>query len=343
LAALTSRWLAAPPPQWAALVAADPQATPGQHPALARAFAAAMPGMTARFLAVEREGVLCGGMPAVVQRRAGFHWVYSMPALLAGAPLAVAGEREAVDLASGAALAALTAELGAVGGYRPGAPPPSDDALERVGGETRRFEASVIPLERGLEPLLQRMDRKTRKEMRLARDRGLALEQDAGALEAAYALYQAQARAWKAHRLVPLELLRRLLGAGESSEGLPPVARLFVIRDARGLLAATLALDSPRELQLWWSGTHPEARALHAFPLLLWSVVEWAHAAGRARVNLGASADRGAILAFKESLGADACGYPVRWFDARHAPPLGRAVARLQARVRRGRPRGSAA
>jgi hypothetical protein len=106
------------------------------------------------------------------------------------------------------------------------------------------------------------------------------------------------------------------------------------------VLAGVLALDSPFETLPWWSGTHPDARMAHAFPLLLWSLIEWAHAQGRVRVNLGASADREAVMAFKESLGAVSFHYPVRWLDARHAPLAGRAVAALQERVRRSRPRG---
>lgn len=343
--ALRRRWTDAPPPGWDALLAADPNATPAHHPALARAFAVAQTGSSARFLALERQGRLRGGMIAVVRRRAGFHWIHALPALLPGAPLAEEPEREAVDRAAADALEALAEELGAVGGewvvYRPAGPPVADEVLDRVGGETRRFEAAHLSLAAGVEPLLRRMDRKTRKEILQARAGGLEVEEDPSALEAVYALYRAQARGWRAHRALPLELLRRLLlGARAERDGLPPVARLFVVRDARGVLAGTLALDCARETMLWWSGSHADARAAHAFPLLLWSVIERAHAEGRARVNLGASAGREAILAFKQSLGATAFHYPVRWLDARHARWAGRAVAALQARVRRGRPRG---
>ncbi len=311
---------------------------------MAAAFAGTSDGARPRFLALRLEGRLVGGLPAVLQRRAGFHWIHAMPALLSGAPLALPGFGPEVDRAAGDAMDRLARDSGAVGGawscYRAEGEAVGDDALGRVGGETRRFEAAHVPLAAGLDPLLQRMDRKTRKEMRQARERGLTVGEDDGALGEAYALYRAQARGWSSHRAVPPELLRRLLAARASAPGVERAARLFAVRDRRGLLAATLALDSPRETMLWWSGSHPEARAAHAFSLLLWAVVEWAHARGRSRVNLGASAGLDPLLAFKGSLGAVPFTYPVRWLDARHAVGAGRAVAWLQARVRRGRHRG---
>ncbi len=315
---------------------------------MVRALTLSGSGMTPRWLVVEEDGRAIGGMAAVVQRRGGLHWIHALPALLPGAPIAALGRREQVDAAAAQAMEALAAELGAVGGawslYRAGAPAFSDDALQRVGGETRRFEAAHVTLEGGLETLLQRMDRKTRKEMRQARERGLEVTEDAEALTEAYALYRAQARAWSAHGGVPLELLRRLLhpslGALADEER---AARLFAVRGPRGLLAATLALDGVRETMLWWSGSHPDALGAHAFPLLLGAVMEWAHARGRARVNLGASAGLDPLLAFKGSLGAVSFSYAVRWLDARHAHGPGRGVAWLQSRLRRGRARGEPA
>jgi len=344
---MRARWLEAPPAGWGDLLAADPGATPAHDPAVVAAFSAAADGAASRFLAVEADGALCGGMPAVVQRRAGFHWIHAMPALLSGAPLARPGRHAEVDRAAARGLDELARSTGAVGGawscYRAEGHAVSDAALAAVGGETRRFEAAHVPLAAGLDPLLQRMDRKTRKEMRQARERGLVVSEDDGALIEAYALYRAQARAWSSHRPVALELLRRLLASAAAAPGVERVARLFAVRDGRGLLAATLALDSARETMLWWSGSHPGARAAHAFPLLLWAVVEWAHARGRVRVNLGASAGLDPLLAFKGSMGAVPFTYPVRWLDARHAHGFGRGVAWLQARLRRGRHRGEPA
>ena len=313
-----------------------------------RALAFFASGMTPRWLVVECDGREIGGMPVVVQRRGGFHWLHALPATLPAAPLAAEGRREEVDRAAAEAIEDLAGELGIVGGtwtlYRAGAPAVSDDALHRVAGETRRFEAAHVPLAAGWETLLQRMDRKTRKEMRLAREHGLTVVEDDGALLEAYALYRAQARAWPRHGPVPLELLRRLL-----SPDLTPIpdaeraARLFVVRSPRRLLAAALALDGARETMLWWSGSHPGARGAHAFPLLLGAVMEWAHARGRTRVNLGASAGLEPLYTFKESLGAVPFAYPVRWLDARRARGAGRAVGWLQQRMRRGYPRGEPA
>jgi len=304
--------------------------------------------MTPRWLVVEKDERAIGGMAVVVQRRGGLHWIHALPALLPAAPLAIEGHREEVDRAAAAAVEALAADLGVVGGawslYRAGAPAVSADALEQVAGETRRFEAAHVPLEAGFDGLLQRMDRKTRKEMRQARERGLVVGEDDEALTEAFALYRNQARTWRAHGGVPLEMLRRLLRPSlEPVRDEDRAARLFTVRGPRGLLAATVALDGARETMLWWSGTHPTARAVHAFPLLLGSVIEWAHARGRKRVNLGASAGLDPLLAFKGSLGAVAFSYPVRWLDARRAHGPGRAVGWLQARLRRGRARGEPA
>jgi hypothetical protein len=280
----------------------------------------------------------------VIRRQAGFHWIHAMPSLLTAAPLAVVGSHAAVDLAVGEALAALQRELGAVGGewccYRPSDPPVDRAALERPGGETRMLEASLIELERGAGAPLARVDRKTRRDLRQARDAGLTFAEAPEQLAEAYALHLAQSRAWRGHRPLPLELSRRLLGVGGAGT---PLARLFVVRDGRGLLAATFALDHLRETLVWWSGMHKDGRARHAFPLLMWSVVEWAAARGRARVNLGASAGLDAVADFKDSLGARPFAYPVRWLDAHAAPGAGRLVHAAQGWLRRGRHRGASA
>ena len=103
------------------------------------------------------------------------------------------------------------------------------------------------------------------------------------------------------------------------------------------------ALDGPHETFVWWSGTHAQGRRTGALPLLLWSIVEWAAGEGRLRVNLGASTGLSLVASFKSSFGATGVRYPVRWLDASHATLPARAVAWLQSRVRRGRPRGEAA
>src|SRR5207249_347370 len=118
---------------------------------------------------------------------------------------------------------------------------------------------------------------------------------------------------------------------------------LFTVRDDRGLLAAVLALVYAREVLAWWSGTHPEGRHRHAFPLLLWSLAEWCAERGVERLNLGASGGFDSLIAFKRSFGARSLRYPVRWLDACHAGPLGRAVARAQSWWRCDRARGASA
>jgi Acetyltransferase (GNAT) domain len=328
----------APPDGWNALVASDPNATPSHRPEVGRAFAAAL-RMEMRYLAVTREVGLEGGAPVMLERRGGFHWIHAMPMMLAGAPLAHAGQHAAVDVAVARGLGALQRRVRAVGGewtlYRPYDERPAEAALAACSGETRTMESALIDLRGGIEAARRRMDRKTRQDIRRVARR-LRFGETPEALEEAYAYYARQAREWGGHRPLPIELSRRLL-TGEL-----PGARLFTVRDARGLLSAVLALDHPRELMLWWSGSHPDARRAGAFPMLLWSIIEWASAAGRERVNLGASAGRMPIAEFKHSLGARGLSYPVRWLDARHATPLGHVVAALQNHVRRGRDRGAA-
>ncbi len=338
---LAWRWLDAPPDAWRGLLGADPSACPSHEPAVWAALASALPGFSTRVAVVEESGALVGGTPVLLERRAGLTWLHALPWLLPAAPLARAGQHAAVDAAVATALAALARETRAVGGewacYRPAGPEPAADALDRVAGETRWFDAALVDLAGGTDAALRRMDRKARQSLRAQRE-AFAFEESPGALEAAYRMHLVQSRQWAGHRALPLELSRRLLaGAGE------PVARLFTLRDARGLASAALALDGPRETFVWWSGTHPGGRPAQAFTVLLWSIVEWAAERGRARVNLGASTGLGAVSSFKRSLGAEDFRYPVRWLGAPHAPAHARLVAALQRRLREGRARGSAA
>ena len=224
--------------------------------------------------------------------------------------------------------------------YRPGAPAPEPDVLERVPGETRQFEAALFRLSDGTAALRTRMGRKQRQALDRARERPYEFGEDATALDDAYALHLAQGAQWGAHRPLPLELSRRLLHAraGES-----PVARLFALRSPAGLVSATLALDGPHETFLWWSGTRASARPHGAFARLVWGVAEWAAARGRQRLNLGASTGLPHVAAFKHSLGAEGERYAVRWLSARHAGFAGQLLARAQSWRRRNRPRGERA
>lgn len=329
-----------PPDGWQELLDSDPNATAAHRPALWEALAALGDGMSPRVLAVEEGGRLIGGAPLVVQRRFGFTWLHALPGVLPAAPLASPGRHRDVDLAVAAALAALARDTGAVGGewslYRPQGPAVAAEALALVPGETTWLEVAVLDLADGPAAFLERMDRKTRKDIRNAEAAGLVMAEEPGALADAWALYRAQSRGRRG-ATVSLELARRLLAGPE------PLARLFTVRDGRGLLAATLALDAPHELLPWWSGTHPDARAHHAFTFLLWTIAEWAARSGRARLNLGASPGLPAVAAFKESFGTRAVGHPVRWLAPRHASGPGRWLAAAQRVARRGRHRGDAA
>jgi CelD/BcsL family acetyltransferase involved in cellulose biosynthesis len=339
MSAAAARWLDRVPAGWDALVAADPSSSPSHRPAVWEAFAAALPGHEPRVLALEEGGELVGGVPAIELRRGPFRWLHALPLLLPAPPLARPGRHVAIDPAAAAAFAELARERRVVGGawswYRPGGATPDPRVLALVPGETRLVEASVVELGAGLEAALARVGRKERAALRRPRT-AFVFSDDPGELETAYALHAAQSSRWGGHRPLPLDLSRRLLAAG----GEPAVARLFSLRDGRGLVSAALALDGPHETFLWWSGTHPDGRTLGAFTLLLWRVVEWAAARGRTRVNLGASSSLPGVASFKRSLGVEPLRYPVRWLDASSANAAGRAVAALQARAWRGRARG---
>jgi len=340
-AALVTRWHDVPPPGWEALHDEDPNASPAGRAGLPLALAATTPGRAAAFLTVERDGALVGGAPFVLGRRAGLTWVHGLPWLLPGTPIARAGEHAVVDAALAGALAAFAAGHGVVGGewvfHRPAGPAPDPDALASLPGETRRLPTALVDLSAGPEAAWRRLGRHARQELTAARRLGLAVREDPGAIESAWALHDAQARAWSGHRTPPLELLRRLLAAA------PPLARLFTVGDRAGLLAAVVVLVHRHEWFAWWSGTRPEARRSHAFGLLLWEAAMRAAGEGAARFNVGASADREGVEGFKRSLGAQVTPAVVRWLAPRGGGPWGRAVAALQSRVRRGRARGEPA
>jgi hypothetical protein len=333
------RCLDAAPLGWSALLEADSDATPSHHPEVWSAIAATLPSFESRVIVVEEDARLIGGAPFMIERRAGLRWIHALPFLLPAAPLSLPGHRLAVDLAVADALAAAQRENHAVGGewscYRAGPEIMAAHALEIPGGETLWMDAAVIELAAGVDEAKRAMGRKTRQGIARSMDSGLRCAADASALDEAYALHARQARAWSAHRPLPLELSRRLLDSEH--------ARLFTARDARGLLCAAFALEGAREMFLWWSGSHPDARHSESYAALLWWSAEQAAARGCARLNLGASRSLARLESFKETLGARRVRYPVRWLDARHAPPLGRLAAGVQRRLRRGRSRGDTA
>lgn len=328
------------PSAWDALVHEDPGATPAHRPELWRLLADAIPGGRVAFIEVEDRGTLIGGCGVVIERRAGFRWIHAQPWLLSGAPLAVDGEHARVDHAVASGFHAMMEDIGPVGGewacYRPHGPEVAEAALEMLPGTTSRIETAVVDLRGGLDGARARLGRRLRQYLR-NETRPLDFADEPGAVEEVYVLHARQARGWRGYSPLPLDLSRRLLAHDAGSGRL---AHLFTLREHGRLLAATLFLDHRRELFAWWSGISPRARGHHVFPLLLWKAVEWAAERGRARVNLGGSAGRASLIAFKEALGATDRAFPVRWLSARYASPAGRAIAALQAWRRRARPRG---
>ena len=328
------------PAGWGSLLAADPSASPSHRPEAWAALAAAIAGFEWRLLVHWADGELAAGAPVVLSRRGPFRWLHALPWLLPAPPLARPGAHATGDPAIARAFASLAREQRVVGGewslYRPEGPAPEPAVLASVPGETRWFEAALLRLDHGLEAVLRRMSRKQRQALEHARSRGYTFAEEPGALDEAHSLHLSQSRSWGDHNPLPLDLSRRLLAGG----GGEPLARLFTLRSRADLVSATLALDSPHETFVWWSGTHPEGRRGHAFAHLLWCICECSASRGRRRLNLGASTELPHVAAFKASLGAEAFRYPVRRLDARAAGWPGRAIGALQAIVRRGRPQG---
>ena len=334
MSAGVTRWLDAAPTEWDELRRIDPNATAAHRPELWAAIASALPGYSIRFLAVESEGRLAGGMPVAIERRAGLDWIHAMPWVLPGAPLARPGLHPAVDAAACGAIGALQRERRAAGGlwslYRPAGPEFGRDSLSRLAGRAGEVETALIPMDVDAAGRWRAIDRKTRQALAHGLD-SLAFGEEPGALGEAWNLHVRQSRRWGGYRPLPIELTRRLLAArGGDGE---PCARLFTVRDRRGLLSAVLVLDDPNESFLWWSGTRSEGRALQAFGVLAWSVVEWAAGRGRRRVNLGASPGLAAVASFKDSLGGVPFRYPVLWLDGRHAPWPARLLSALRGRA----------
>ncbi len=333
--ALAARWLPGPPPRWQELLEGDPNASFAHAAGFVRTLAEVLPGHEARFLGVEENGELQGGMALLVERRGAWSWWRAMPFLLPGAPLARPGRHALVDAACARALDEALRGSRALGGewvgYRPWGEP-LVGALAAVPGETRTFTAFRVDLSRGLEAARARMDRETRRGILRIHERGLRVGPEAAALEEGYALHRAQARAWPGHRPIPLELARRLLAL----EG----CAFLAARQGDTLAAGVLALAARQEAFVWWSGARPETRASHAYAALLWGAAQWAAARGCRSLNLGASAGREPVEVFKLGLGATPFDYPVRWL----APPRPGVVARAylvaQAWRRRGRHRG---
>lgn len=335
--ATLARWADSATAEWHALIEQDASATPAHHPSAWQALTAALPAYRIRLIEVRDEGRLVGGAPCAIETRLGLSWLHAMPFGLSAAPLALPGWESEVDEAVGTALATFQRERALVGGewscYRAARAAVAPSALERLEGETRFMESAVIDLGSDSGEVRARMDRKTRQDIVRSASRGVRCEVDALALERVYALHAQQARLWRGHRVLPLELSRRLLALG--------AAHVLVAHDRDGVQCGLFALDAPHETFLWWSGSHPSARASDATPRLMAWAAEWARSRGRRRLNLGASRGLAALESFKRSMGARSVRYPVRWLAAANAAPLGRLAAAVQKRVRRGRHRGS--
>ena len=306
-----------------------------------------LPAARVRFVAIEEDGRLIGGMPVIAERRGGLHRLYAMPVGLPGAPLARRGAHAAVDRAAAHALAALERGLNAAGGlwtlYRPCGPEVETESLAALSGETRWLDTWLIDLDRGLSAARARLEGSLRYDLRRSRSLGLQCREEPEALEEAYALHLRQSRRWPGARPIPLEVTRRLLAPTGRDPGAEPPARLFTARDERGLAAAIFFLDHAHEVLAWWSGARPGARAQRAIAHVYWWAAEWAEARGRVRLNLGGSAGQPGLEAFKRSLGGRRVRFPARWLGAVHAPWPARLADSLRRRLGGSRYRGEPA
>jgi len=340
--AALARWVDAPPHEWETLLRQDLGATPLHRPEVVRALVEPVAGWTASFLVVEEgDGSLIGGVPVVFERRFALEWLRAMPFTLPGAPVARASAHPLVDRLVADALDARAKERRIVGGewvlFRPEGPAVDPSAIAQLAGETRVTETDVVDLSEGASVAYRRVQRRTRESIAAAIARGLRCAEEPEALDEIYALYTLQARAWAGHRPKPVAVLRRLLS------GATPGARLFTVRDDRGILSGALALVGEHEWMLWWSGSHPDARRHHGFATLVWSMIESAARAGARRFNLGGSAGMDNVASFKKAMGARAVAVPIRWIGSDYAPPWGKAVAAIQRRRYAARWRGAPA
>ena len=271
-----------------------------------------------------------------------------MPYLLPGAPLARgrrarAGRRGGRERARArcSASSARRAESGR--STAPSGPPVATaEALASPPARRASVETAVVDARRRHRAGVARArPRRRRRELGAARRARAAFAEDPGALDEAYALHRAQSRRWRGHRPLPLELSRRLLAAAR--RGRRAAARACSRCATRAACSRRrCSLDHPREMLRVVERARASGRArARVRRCSLWSVAEWAAARGRARVNLGGSAGRASLAAFKRALGARDAS--VSRALARRAPRArgpARLAAALQRRCARRRPRG---
>jgi len=229
-------------------------------------------------------------------------WARSLPFGTYGGPLVARDDPEpaAVRALLARGVAARLVEERVAGGEIVHAPDDQalDPAWREIASATTAGDTHGLGLERPHEELVAGLHRETRRGLRHAEKSGVTADVDAAALPAAYALYRAQAGAWRGHRLFEPAFLEALLAHG------PGFARLHVARRGSELLCAILVLSGGGETFAWWSGASPAARALLAYPFLMLDIARRAAEAGDRRFNLGGSGGRENLHAFKESLGA---------------------------------------
>ena len=308
---------------------------PGRDPAhraeVHEALVAVATSAERRYVVAERDGVAIGGAPAVIERRAGAHWLHALPHLLPAAPISSPGERAdrrppRVRGGSRHFSARPARRWGVV------ALPPIGCRLGRRAGVRARRDphgeggaASLRPDE----AIESRLDRDARHSYRRAQASGLAFAEEPEALEEVYALYVAQSRRWRGHRPLALELSRRLIAA-RGSNGSGPVARLFTARDGRRLLVGILVLEHPRGALLVVERLAPGRARTARVPVADAAASPQTRRAAASRASTSAAAPGfpASRRSGARSARADV-SYPVCWLDARFrdvdGPRAGRA------------------
>lgn len=339
--------VAAAPPDWDELVAADGSSDYPHTAHWTTSAAAAWPGASALWLTARRDGRLVGGLAAVEQRLgAGLLARRRFDSSLEGTscgPLAAADlpavEQSAVASALldryGALLpgplGAVTLALGPARERRFGA-----ELAARGGWRRHASPTAVIDLEGGADAVASgrlSMTKRNERNRGLKRGASVAASTDARELDAYYPIYAAAAAHWGV-RPTPLAFLQALLN--------DPRGRVFFtcVKLEGRVIGGHLNLHLGDRVFAWNGVTDPGYARTH-FPatLCFWGDIVEACRRGARWLDVGASGGRGSLEGFKNYFGAEAQerGYYVREGAALR---LARAVrARRQGGAAGDRPR----
>jgi CelD/BcsL family acetyltransferase involved in cellulose biosynthesis len=311
-----ARLLASPAPrdEWLALLAADPEALPFQHPGWTDAVLATTGGRDASRLYALPSGVRAV-LPAIARRGPVPLATASLPHGWGMGGLVVPAE----DLAE-SDVAAVFADLAASGGLRTDLRPAPRRAAAYTaaappGVLSLPHTAHVLDLSGGFEAVWeQRFSSKARRAVRKAERAGVQVEEDAtGRLVPVFdELYRRSVRRWAEQQHEPVWLARLRAHRSDPARKFAAVAehlgaacRLWVAsldgRPVAGMITLHLGPHA-----VYWRGAMDKELAgpVRANDLLHRTAVERSVAEGARYYHLGDSAPGSGLAQFKESLGA---------------------------------------